>query len=396
MLSALVLVLLAILLIGVLSMAATPPLLPFDSTADLFVLDGGLDRPGEDRVGCECILRITPAGVVTIEVAETNILAITGEADVDFNDEDGMAIDALGDIYFVERESDAILKKVPGGALTALTTEEDIIAATGGTGNVEGIAFSDDGFLYVNEESSDSVLRVDPTTGAVSVYVSKATLEALGSGRNVNLHGPIVGADGGVVYTASDAWPSDRYEYNTIFRIAPGGIPTILVEGLSDGSRFKDLDVFMTRAPNGDLIIGDDVAADTFHRVTPAGVVSTFLSEDELEDCVGMDVELEGGIVFDDAGNFYIAETRTGSIYKFDPALQCSLFVSAADIQEVTGIEPYFEGGIAFAPTFGYPDPVGGIVVPVSKLGLVAPWMGLAALAVVAVAAVVVRRRQSA
>jgi hypothetical protein len=153
----------------------------------------------------------------------------------------------------------------------------------------------------------------------------------------------------------------------------------------------------MTRAPNGDLIIGDDVGADTFHRVTtPAGVVSTFLSKDQLEDCVGGDVELEGGIVFDDAGNFYMAETRRGNIYKFDPDLNCSLFVSAADIQEVTGIEPHFEGGIAFAPTFGYPDPVGGIVVPVSKLGLVAPWMGLAALAVVAVAAVVVRRRQSA
>ncbi len=40
--------------------------------------------------------------------------------------------------------------------------------------------------------------------------------------------------------------------------------------------------------------------------------------------------------------------------------------------------------------TFGYP--VGGIVVPVSKLGLVAPWVGLAALVVVG-AAVIKRRR---
>jgi hypothetical protein len=42
------------------------------------------------------------------------------------------------------------------------------------------------------------------------------------------------------------------------------------------------------------------------------------------------------------------------------------------------------------------PIPVGGVIVPVNKVGLLAPWMGLAALAVVAVAAVVVRRRQSA
>jgi hypothetical protein len=41
--------------------------------------------------------------------------------------------------------------------------------------------------------------------------------------------------------------------------------------------------------------------------------------------------------------------------------------------------------------------PVGGIVVPVNKLGLVAPWLGLAALASLAVFTVaLVRRRRSA
>ena len=39
---------------------------------------------------------------------------------------------------------------------------------------------------------------------------------------------------------------------------------------------------------------------------------------------------------------------------------------------------------------FGHP--IGGIVVPLNKLGLVAPWVGLVAL--VAVGAVVVKRRR--
>jgi hypothetical protein len=44
---------------------------------------------------------------------------------------------------------------------------------------------------------------------------------------------------------------------------------------------------------------------------------------------------------------------------------------------------------------FGYP--VGGIVVPVSKVGLVVPWMGLAALvSFAALTIAVVRRRKSA
>ena len=43
--------------------------------------------------------------------------------------------------------------------------------------------------------------------------------------------------------------------------------------------------------------------------------------------------------------------------------------------------------------TFGYP--VGGIVVPVDKAGLVGPWVGLVALAgLAALGVVVVRRRR--
>lgn len=45
------------------AISATPPLLPFDNTGDLFVLDDGSDN----------ILRITPAGVITIEVTAAQI-----------------------------------------------------------------------------------------------------------------------------------------------------------------------------------------------------------------------------------------------------------------------------------------------------------------------------------
>ena len=48
----------------------------------------------------------------------------------------------------------------------------------------------------------------------------------------------------------------------------------------------------------------------------------------------------------------------------------------------------------ACTATFGYP--VGGIVAPVDKLGLVAPWLGLVGLAgIVALGVVVVRRRRN-
>lgn len=50
--------------------------------------------------------------------------------------------------------------------------------------------------------------------------------------------------------------------------------------------------------------MSDDGGADTIFRVTPAGVVSTFLSEAAIEAVIGGDADLEGGIAFDSLGNF--------------------------------------------------------------------------------------------
>lgn len=373
-LSALVLVLILTLLGGTLSMAATPPLLPFDGTGDLFVLDSGSDN----------ILRITPGGVVTIEVTKAEIMAATGEGGADLYD-DGIAVDAAGALYFTESWSDSILKKAPGGAVTVLTTEAAIMAATGlGSADPDGLAFGSDGFLYVCDANPDSVLKVNPTTGAVTVYVTKAALEALAVITSVALRSGIVGDEAGNIYVASDGIP------DAIFAIAPGGIPWVLASG-----PFADLHVFMTRAPNGDLIVADNAGADTIYRVTLAGVVSTFLSEAQLEAVTGQDVDLEGGIAFDSAGNFYVAEEDTDNILKFDPSLIGSIWVTAANMLAVTGVRPNLEAGIAFAPLPPPPPAaVGGEAYPVNKLAILAPWIALIA-ATVAAATIVLRRRRA-
>jgi len=320
------------------AISATPPLLPFNNTGDLFVLDHGSYN----------ILRITPSGVITIEVTTAQIMAATGWAGVGFRDR-GIAFDAAGSLYFAAYDyldptpesTGAILKCNTVGALAVLTTAAQILAATADTDDESmpnGIAFGSDGMLYVNEDASETVLQINPSTGGVSVYVSQATFEALGGITLVDFNSPIVGAEGGIIYTASDDDP------DAIFAIAPTGTPSVL----ASGSPFNDLDVFMTRALNLDLIIADD-SIDTIHRVTPAGVVSTFLSEAQLEAVTGADVDLEGGIAFDSSGNFYVAEENSDSILRFDSALNGSVWIPAAAMQAVTGMAPDLDGGIAFA-----------------------------------------------
>lgn len=212
--------------------AVASPLLPFPFTGDLFVLDSGSDS----------ILSIAPDGTVSVAVTKAQILAATLEAFVNF-DNNGIAFDGVvgGDLFFTEAFSDSILK-LSGGVLSVLTSEADIIAETGeGSADPDAIAFDSTGSLFVNDDSSDSVLKVNPTTGTVSVHTSEAAFLALVGITSVDLGGGIVGGLGGVIYTVSDGTP------DAIFEIASDGTPSIL----ASGSPFSDLDVFMTRAPNG-------------------------------------------------------------------------------------------------------------------------------------------------
>ena len=331
------------------SLAATPPLVPFDTTFDLFVLDNGSSS----------VLRVDPSTkAITVEFSEADITAVTGQSPAVFSGE-GIAFDAAGNMYFAETVSGSVLKATDGAGLAVLASAADMQAATGLAFNDPGgLAMSDDGFLYVNDDTCDCVLRIDTSTGAVSVYVTKAALEALQLGSTVDLNSPIVGAEGGVVYIASDGVP------DTIFAIAAGGVPSVL----SADPVYSDLDVFMTRHPSGDLIIGDNAAADTVRRVTPAGVVSTYITEAALEALIGgLDVDLEGGNAFDSSGNTYLAvqsvefgpagQINTPYILLFDTSVVGSVWLGPTDFSTVTGVDADLNSGIAFAPSdVSYPN----------------------------------------
>ena len=359
------------LLVAGMTQGARPPLLPFDSTGDLFILDSGSGN----------ILRITPDGTVTIEVTKAEIMTATGGANVSFY-ESGIAFDAAGSMYFVEEVSKSILKREPSGAVTVLTPAAAITAA-GGL-NPDALAFGSDGLLYVTDDGADAVLQVNPTTGAITMYVNSATFLSMPGITDVTIENGIVGDEGGIVYVVSD--PPD-----VIFAIGPGGTPSVL----ASGAPFNDLDVFMTRAVNGNLIVADNEGADTIRSVTTAGVVSTFLSKAQLEAVTGAGVDLEGGIAFDSSGNFYVADNGSNSILKFDTTLSGSIWVTNSNMAAVTGTPPNLNGGIAFEVGPILPPPVGGEAYPVNKMSLLAPWIAVGLFLAGGISWYVLRRRRA-
>lgn len=313
-----------------LTLAATPPLLPFNQTGDLYVLDDG----------CACVLRVDQSGAVSVAVTNAQIVAITG-APASF-DEAGIAFDANDVMYFTESNSDSILRFPPGGPLSELVDEAAIGAATGAgsTASLRGLAFGADGNLYTNERDAEVVIRVVPGTGAVTVLATAAALDTAAA-TDIDTNTGIVGSEDGTIYTLSDE--SD----NLVLVVTSVGAVSILAQGMPP---FNDLDVFMTRSGNGDLILSDNSGADTIFRLTPGGSLSVFLTQAQIQAASSNNgSDLEGGIAFDAAGAFYIAENDEDEILRFSNLPAGGVFVSAATIQSVTGVPPALEGGIAFS-----------------------------------------------
>ncbi len=332
------------------SWAATPPLVPFDTTGDLFVLDDGSGN----------VLGITPEGNVYIAIPQATILAATGLPAVSFED-CGIAFDAQGNMYFSvwagrfeeDREDGLICKMPKGGNLFVLTSSAAIMLATDKDESMPmGIAFDSNGILYANDDYSESVLRIDPNTGAVTVYASMALLLATFDDELpdwdywwVDMNCPIIGGENGILYAATEGGPA------AIFGITNGDPTVVAAEDPYDSNDpLNDLESFMTRDQSGALFIADN-GSDSIKKVNPAtGAVQEFLSFDTLFNVTGDDPEVHGGIAFDDQGDFFLADEASDGIYRFNAAngFVGAAWVTAEDMFAVTGQDPDLEGGIAF------------------------------------------------
>ena len=97
------------------------------------------------------------------------------------------------------------------------------------------------------------------------------------------------------------------------------------IQLLASGSSLMRPDGFATRAPNRDLIVGnqpDGMGVHSLYTVTRGGQPSVFLSGEAIAEAVpgleATDVNLEGGIAFDNQGNLFFVESESDNIMKFD------------------------------------------------------------------------------
>ena len=282
--------LLTVLLIGVSLSGCIQDLLPPPQTGNLYVLERGSDS----------VLSITPAGVISVLVPKADLLTLIGDpaGDLSFSD-CGIVATQDGTLFFVlssNDDGDYLIKRAANGTLSILADEADFDTAKGGGApgpDIEGLAWGVDQMLYCVETMSDSLLKIDPDSGAVSVLVTGIAFDGLIAGSTFAA-APGITADEDYLYVCSDGTPDAVYRVSyagvpEVFASGPGVDPTVLVpeiatiwlEASVTGGTFV-IDIYPSAdgPPTGFPMPWDTNAVDiqaAINAVFPGGVVVTGL-----------------------------------------------------------------------------------------------------------------------
>lgn len=317
--------------------------LPFANTGDLFVID---TRSG--------ILRVTPTGNISMLLSKSDIEAVSGQSPGLSNG--GIAFDKQRNMYFVD--DDQVMKYSNTGTLSLLASKAAIGAAQGFSGDdtdAEGVSVGADGNLFVTDDKNESVLKVNVSSGNVSLIATKTDILAQTGFASIDIQEGIVTGSDGSIYISSEDRGTDSSttvrDEDAIINISADGssITTLL-----SNDTIADPDQFMTTDANGDLIVASDEGeTERIFKVAIAdGSVSELISTAVLENLlVGDDVDVRGGLAYDDQGNLFIGDSDEDLILKFDSNGVGSVFITEADIIAVTGQDrASLSAGFAFAP----------------------------------------------
>jgi hypothetical protein len=199
-----------------------------------------------------------------------------------------VAVDPAGNTYVADNDNNTIRKISPAGEVTTLA------GAPGESGNVdgvginarfddpEGIAVDAAGNVYVADTDNNTIRKITPA-GLVTTLAGSPdeTGSADGTGVNARFDEP----DGIAVDAAGNVYVADT-DNSTIRKITPQGIVSTLAgqaneEGDADGTgaaaRFsfpRDLDI----DAQGNLYVLDS-GNHTVRKITPLGEVSTVVGD---------------------------------------------------------------------------------------------------------------------
>lgn len=196
------------------------------------------------------------------------------------------------------------------GQIYAVTLAGDVeqVADTGG--GILGLAVDADGAIYACDEGRAEVLRVDPRSGAVSVYTS-------GSADRAMIEPNYCAFDtvGNLFVTDSSDWDKQN---GVIYRVAPGGETIVWTQALR-------------RYPNGCCLSADGrslwVVESSLPGVWRVPVAADGGAGEPVLVAELPDTDVPDGLALDESGALYIACYRPDRVYRLAPGGDLTVLV---------------------------------------------------------------------
>jgi hypothetical protein len=297
-----------------------PTAVAVDSAGNVYVADGG------DHT----IRKVTPGGAVT------TLAGSSGQAGSSDGTGTGalflypyaVAVDASGNVYVADSGNNNIRKVTAGGSVSTLAGAVGFAGSADGAGTAalfnmpQGIAVDAVGNVYV-ADTNNSTIRKITATGVVSTLAGVAgqTGGSDGTGSSARLYNPF----GLAVDAAGNIYVAD-YDNDTIRKVTAAGVVSTLAggagsSGIADGqggaARFNHPSAVAVDGAGNVYVI--DTSNQTVREITAGGGVTTIAGSPGIGGSANgsgaaASFFYPGGIASTSAGVVYIADTGNHSI----------------------------------------------------------------------------------
>jgi sugar lactone lactonase YvrE len=303
---------------------AVPTGVAVDAAGNVYVADSDNNE----------IRKITPAGVVTTlagSSTNTSFEPVDGTgAAASFNDPQGIAADAAGNIFVADTGNNLIRKITPAGVVTTVAG-----SATAGFARPSGIAVDTAGNIYVADTFNNEIRKITPAGVVITLAGSTTIGVADGVGAAAGFYNP----QGVAVDAAGNVYVADGGNCE-IRKITPTGVVTTLAGSLSIGSADgpgSSASFYFPQGvaldPAGNIYVADG-GNNEIRKITPAGVVTTLAGSTNgmgSANGTGAAASFSGpqGVAVDTAGNVYVADTDNFEIREITAAALVTTFAGS-------------------------------------------------------------------
>jgi serine/threonine protein kinase, bacterial len=242
----------------------------------------------------------------------------------------GVATDAAGNVYVCDAEDDRIRKITPAGIVSTLAGSgtpgyQDGTGISASLTFPFGICVAPDQYLYFVDRGNRVIRKVSPT-GDVSHFSGSGTIGFNnGSASTAQFSDPkYICRDNEGNFYVTDEFQVRKITPNGTVSTLAGGTTAGFVNGQGTSARFNGLSGICLDN-QGNLFVAERLGNNAIRKITPTGLVTTFLSTPTPE-FAGLE-----GMTFDDNGNLWIVESFGHRIRKVTPNGQASIVAGSLE-----------------------------------------------------------------